>query len=37
MSLNQTDFGITPLSVLGGAIQVQDKLDLRFHIVAQDK
>lgn len=35
MSFNQTDFGITPLSVLGGAIQVQDKLDLRFHIVAQ--
>lgn len=36
MSFNQSDFGITPLSVLGGAIQVQDKLDLRFHIVAQD-
>jgi YceI-like domain. len=35
MSFNQTDFGITPLSVLGGAIQVQDKLDLRFHILAQ--
>jgi hypothetical protein len=36
MSLNQTDFGITPLSVLGGAIQVQDTLDLRFHILAQN-
>lgn len=35
MSFNQTDFGITPFSVLGGAIQVQDKLDLRFHILAQ--
>lgn len=35
MSFNQTDFGITPLSVLGGALQVQDKLDLRFHIFAQ--
>jgi hypothetical protein len=35
MLLNQTDFGITPLSVLGGAIQVQDKLDLRYHILAQ--
>lgn len=34
MSLNQTDFGITPLSVLGGALQVQDSLDLRFHILA---
>jgi hypothetical protein len=36
MSFNQTDFGITPLSVLGGAIQVQDKLDLRYHILAQN-
>ena len=36
MSLNQADFGITPLSVMGGAIQVQDKLDLRFHILAQN-
>ncbi|HEU0189621.1 MAG TPA: YceI family protein [Gallionella sp.] len=35
MSFSQTDFGITPLSVLRGAIQVQDKLDLRFHIFAQ--
>lgn len=34
MSLKQTDFGITPLSVLGGALQVQDGLDLRFHILA---
>ncbi|MGC2047487.1 MAG: YceI family protein [Gallionella sp.] len=34
MSFNQSDFGITPLSVLGGALQVQDKLDLRFHIRA---
>jgi hypothetical protein len=36
MSFNQTDFGITPLSVLGGALQVQDRLDLRFHILAQN-
>lgn len=35
MSFNQTDFGITPFSVLGGAIQVQDRVDLRFRIVAQ--
>jgi polyisoprenoid-binding protein YceI len=34
MSLNQTDFGIAPLSVLGGALQVQDRVDLRFHILA---
>jgi len=36
LSFNQTDFGISPLSVLGGALQVQDKLDLRFHILAQN-
>jgi len=35
ISFKQTDFGITPFSVLGGAIQVRDKLDLRFHILAQ--
>jgi len=34
LSFNQSDFGITPLSVFGGAIQVRDKLDLRFHIRA---
>jgi len=32
--LLQSDFGITPLSVLGGRIQVQDRLELRFSIVA---
>ncbi|MFZ2541152.1 MAG: YceI family protein [Gallionella sp.] len=36
MSFNQTDFDITPLSVFGGAIKVQNKLDLRFHIIAQN-
>lgn len=34
MTINQTDFGITPFSILGGAMHVQDKLDLRFRIVA---
>lgn len=34
MHLNQTDFGIVPFSILGGALQVQDRLDLHFHIVA---
>jgi polyisoprenoid-binding protein YceI len=34
MQFNQTDFGIVPFSILNGAIQVQDRLDLRFHIVA---
>ncbi len=35
MHFNQTDFGITPFSILNGAIQVQDRLDLRFRIVAE--
>ena len=33
--LLQSDFGITPFSVLGGALAVQDKLDLRFEIHAE--
>jgi hypothetical protein len=34
MMFNQTDFGITPFSILGGALQVQDRLALRFRIFA---
>jgi hypothetical protein len=34
IALKQTDFGITPLSVLGGAIQVQDEVNVRFAIRA---
>jgi hypothetical protein len=34
MSLNQTDFGIVPYSILGGALHVQDRVDLRFRILA---
>lgn len=34
-SLKQSDFGITPFSILGGAIQVQDRVDLRFRIHAR--
>jgi hypothetical protein len=34
LRLNQTDFGITPFSVAGGAIQVADTLEIRFEIVA---
>ncbi len=34
LHIRQTDFGITPFSVGGGAIQVGDELDLRFEIVA---
>jgi polyisoprenoid-binding protein YceI len=34
LTFNQTNFGLTPYSVLGGALQVQDRLELRFRIVA---
>jgi hypothetical protein len=34
MSLAQSDFGIAPLSILGGALQVQDRVELRFVIIA---
>ena len=33
-AINQTDFGIEPFSVLGGAIAVQDRVDLSFEIRA---
>ncbi|MBI1890945.1 MAG: YceI family protein [Burkholderiales bacterium] len=36
MSFNQTDFGLVPYAVLGGALQVQDRLDLRFRILAEE-
>jgi hypothetical protein len=35
IALTQTAFGITPLSILGGAIQVQDQVDVRFAIRAR--
>ncbi|HXX84072.1 MAG TPA: YceI family protein [Casimicrobiaceae bacterium] len=34
LSLDQTQFGIKPLSILGGALQVEDRVDLRFRIWA---
>ena len=34
MTLDQTAFGITPFSVLGGAIAVLDRVDIRFRIRA---
>jgi polyisoprenoid-binding protein YceI len=34
LSFDQTDFGITPYSVLGGAIAVRNRVDLRFRIEA---
>jgi len=35
VALEQSDYGITPLSILGGAIQVADEVRLRFRIVAR--
>ena len=35
LSFNQTDFGIKPYAVLGGALAVQNKLDLRYRIHAR--
>lgn len=35
LRLNQSDFGIVPFAVMGGALAVKDGLDLRFHIVAE--
>jgi len=34
ITFNQSDFGITPFSILGGAIRVHDRLDLSFRIIA---
>jgi hypothetical protein len=34
-SFAQSDFGITPYSILGGAVAVQDRVDLRFRISAR--
>jgi len=35
VSLKQSDFGITPFAVMGGALAVGDQLDLRFSIAAR--
>jgi YceI-like domain len=35
LAFNQSDFGITPYSLLGGAIAVKDSLELRFRIHAR--
>jgi hypothetical protein len=37
MNFNQSDFGIVPFSILNGAIQVADRLDMHFRIVANRK
>jgi polyisoprenoid-binding protein YceI len=35
VNLKQTDFGLVPFSVMGGAMAVQDQLELRFTLVAR--
>jgi polyisoprenoid-binding protein YceI len=35
VTLKQTDFGMTPISVAGGAVKVKDELTIDFDIVAQ--
>jgi polyisoprenoid-binding protein YceI len=35
LAFNQTDFGITPYALLGGAIAVKDGLALRFRLRAK--
>ena len=35
LQLRQSDFGITPMSVMAGAMTVQDTLELRYRIVAR--
>jgi len=35
VALDQTSFGITPFSILGGALQVQDRVAVRFRIRAR--
>ena len=37
MTLRQTEFGIEPFSVLGGALVVRDELSLEFSITARAK
>lgn len=35
LTLNQTDFGLVPFSVMGGAMAVQDRMELRFTLIAK--
>ncbi|MOA36179.1 hypothetical protein D3C78_1576880 [compost metagenome] len=34
LAFDQSSFGITPFSILGGALQVQDRVELRFDVHA---
>jgi polyisoprenoid-binding protein YceI len=35
LTLRQTDFGLVPYSLMGGALAVQDQMELRFTIIAR--
>jgi len=35
MPLKQTDIGLTPFSLFGGALKVEDGMKIRFHIIAR--
>jgi hypothetical protein len=35
LAFKQSDFGITPFSILGGAVAVQDRVEIRFRVRAQ--
>jgi hypothetical protein len=35
VAVDPTSFGITPFSILGGALQVQDRVSVRFRILAR--
>ena len=35
LPLKQTDLGLTPFSLFGGALRVQDDIKVRFNIVAR--
>ena len=36
VKLNQSDFGIKPVSIAGGTIKVKDRLDLEFEVDARE-
>jgi len=36
MPLKQTDIGLTPFTLFGGALRVEDEMKVRFHIVARE-
>jgi len=35
LTLRQTDFGLTPFSLFGGALRVEDEMKVKFRVVAR--